>query len=67
MALRNAPGDALPVLSLVNSPDNAPSAASICEAAFALIVGPISGETSIVLAASSSSKGATKLEKKIQM
>lgn len=67
MAQNNVPGDALPVLSLVNSPDNATIAASICEAAFALIVGPISGETSIVLAASSSSKRCNQIEKKIQM
>lgn len=63
MAQSNVPGDALPVRSLINSPDNAPIAASICEEAFALMVGPISGETSIVLAESSSSNSATKGKK----
>lgn len=64
MAHSKVPGDALPVLSLFNSPDNAPIAASICAEAFALIVGPISGETSILLAASSSSKRSNQVGKK---
>lgn len=50
-----APADALPVRSLLNSPDNALMAASICEVALDLIVGPMSGKTSTVLAAESSS------------
>lgn len=52
----NAPEDARPVRSLLNSPDNAEIAASICEVAFALIVGPKSGKTSIVFPAESSSE-----------
>jgi hypothetical protein len=47
---------------LLNSPDNAAIAASICEAAFALMVGPISGKTSIVLPDGDSSSTIVKSE-----
>jgi hypothetical protein len=63
MTTSNVPGAALPVLNLFNSPDNAAIAASICEVALALIVGPISGETSIVLTPSSSSKWSNQKKK----
>lgn len=49
------PGDALPVRSLLSSPNNAVIAASIWVVALALMVGPISGKTSTVLSESSSS------------
>lgn len=39
------PADALPVRSLLNSRDKATIAASICERAVDLTVGPISGTT----------------------
>lgn len=48
--------------SLLNSPDNAAIAASICEVAFALMVGPISGKTSIVLPDDDSSSTIVKSE-----
>lgn len=52
----NIPDDALPVRSLLNSPDNADIAASICELALALIVGLISGNASAILVEDSSSQ-----------
>jgi len=56
MVNANIPGDALPVRSLLSSADNAAIAASICETAFALMVGPTFGGTSIVLTPPSSPK-----------
>lgn len=52
----NIPADALPVLSLLSSADSAATAASICEAAVALILGPTFGGTSTVPTPPSSSK-----------
>lgn len=50
------PEDALPVRNLLSSRDNATTAASICNVAFSLTVGPIFGKTSTVFPASPSSK-----------
>jgi len=50
------PADVLPVRSFLSSTDNAVIAASICEAALALILGPAFVGTSIVLTPPSSSK-----------
>jgi len=50
------PADALPVRSLLSSTDNAVIAASICEEALALILGPTFGGTSTVPTPPSSSK-----------
>lgn len=51
----NIPGDALPVLNLVSSRDNATIAASICETVVSLTVGPISTISTVLPAPESSS------------
>lgn len=56
MEHRSVPADALPVRNLLSSRDNATTAASICDIAFSLTAGPISGTTSTVFPASLSSK-----------